>query len=128
MRRTLFAILLAVGASGCGGDPKPLPMAATLESSRETLLLVLDGWKAGKTFQELNAGSPPVQFIDDDLNRGSKLADYRIEGEGQTRGTGYSYIVVLKVQDKDGKTRDKKVAYAVTTDPKRSVTREDRQP
>src|SRR5262245_21637970 len=122
MRHNAILFGVALLSGGCGGNPKPLPMAATPESSRQALAAALDGWRAGKTFQELNDGSPPVQFIDDDLNRGAKLVEYKVEGEGQARGTGYSYVVILKVQGKDGSTtRDKKVAYAVTTDPKRAV-------
>ena len=49
------------------------------------------------------------------------------EGDGKVRGTGYSYVVTLKLQEKDGaKTRDKKIAYRVVTEPKQVITREDR--
>jgi hypothetical protein len=122
MRSTiLFTVALAL--AGCGGDPKPLPMAATPESSRAALVSALDRWKAGKSAQELQNGDPPVIFQDDDLNRGTKLADYKIEGEGQARGTGYSYVVALNLE---GKTR--RVYYSVVTEPKTAVTREDRSP
>ena len=67
--------------------------------------------------------------MDDDLTRGAKLLDYAIEGEGTPRGTGYSYVVALKFQDRDGaKTRDRKVAYTAVTEPNHAVTREERQP
>ena len=40
-----YPILLAVFAlAGCGGDPKPLDMAATPESSRAALVTALDAW------------------------------------------------------------------------------------
>ncbi|MDY3556669.1 hypothetical protein R5W24_005839 [Gemmata sp. JC717] len=124
-RLTLLAVALAV--TGCG-DPKPLPMAATPESSRAALVGALDAWKAGKTPQDLAAGSPPVLFVDDDINR-SKLADYKIEGDGLPKGTGYSYTVSLTLADKDAaKTRAKKVAYTVVTEPRLAITKEDRQP
>jgi len=128
--RKLFWICLSMGAamaSGCG-DPSPLPMAGTAESSREVLVAGLDGWKAGKSFEELNSGSFAVQFVDDDLNGGVKLLDYKIEGEGKAHGTGYRYVVTLKTQGKDGKTREKKVAYIAVSKPKPAITREDRKP
>jgi hypothetical protein len=129
MRRIL--ILAAVLAlAGCRGEPKPLDMAATPESSREALVAALDGWKAGKSYDELAALSPPVTLIDDDLTRGTKLIDYQIEGEGQVRGTGYSYTVTLTLQDRDGAKppAKKKVAYTAVSKPKLAIYREDRQP
>lgn len=126
----ILLFVAALGFTGCGGDSKPLAMAATPESSRAALVTALDGWKAGKTVQDLAAGSPPLLFIDDDINRtGTKLVEYKIEGNGQPCGTGYSYVVVLTLQDKDsGKTRDKRAAYTAVTEPKHAVTKEDRQP
>jgi hypothetical protein len=104
-------------------------MAATLESSRAALTATLDAWKQGKTREEMETMSPSLYFGDDDLNRGAKLLEYIIAGEGKPAGTGYSYIVNVKLQDKDtAKTRDKKIAYRVVTEPKYAVTREDRQP
>ena len=126
MRRiVLFAVVL--GLVGCG-EPKPPPMAGTPESSRAALVAALDGWKAGKSFQDLSSQSPSVTVVDDDLNRGTKLLDYKIEGDPTPRGTGYSFVVTLTLQDKDGKGRTKKVAYTAVSEPKQAVTREDRQP
>ena len=121
MRYTI--LLFALALTGCGGDPKPLDMAATPESSRAALVTALDAWKAGKTAQELLNGDPAIIFQDDDLYQKVKLADYRIEGEGQAYGIGYSYIVALNLE---GKT--KRVYYSVVTEPKLAVTREDRSP
>jgi hypothetical protein len=128
--RMVFWSCLSIGAalaSGCG-DPAPLPMAGTPESSREVLVAGLAGWKAGKSLEELNSGSSAVQFVDDDMNGGVKLIDYKIEGEPKAHGTGYRYVVTLKTQGKDGKTRDKKVAYIAVSKPKPAVSREDRKP
>ena len=121
MRLPLIAAA-ALAFAGCG-EPKPLPMAATPESSRETLVAALDGWKSGKTFQDLLNGNPSIIFQDDDLNKKTKLTDYKIEGEGEARGTGYSYVVALNL---DGKT--KRVFYSVVSEPKAAVSREDRSP
>lgn len=124
MRYTIL-LVAALGLTGCGGDPKPLPMAATPESSRAALVSALDGWKAGKSGKDLLNQSPSLIFQDDDLNRGTKLADYKIEGEGQAHGTGYSYVVTLTFADKD---KPKKVYYSAVTEPRLAVTREDRSP
>ena len=128
-RTILLAAALALTAGGCG-DPKPLAMAGTPESSRGALTAALDGWKAGKSFQDLIGQSPSLIFQDDDLMRGTKLLDYQVEGDGKPLGTGYSYVVTLTLQDKDGAKppAKKKVAYTAVTEPKHAVTREDRQP
>jgi hypothetical protein len=122
--RRLFPLCFLLLA-GCG-EPAPLPMAATPESSREALTAALDGWKAGKKPADLLAGSPPLTFVDDDVNTPATLTDYKIEGDGKPLGTGYNYAVTLTLQDKDGKTRTKKVKYTVATTPNRAVIKDDR--
>lgn len=124
--RRLPPLLALFLLSGCG-EPAPLPMAATPESSREALATALDGWKAGKKPADLFAGSPPLTFVDDDVNTDAKLTDYKVEGEGKPRGTGYNFTVSLTLQDKDGKTRTKKASYTVATNPNRAVIKDDRQ-
>ncbi|HEY1186848.1 MAG TPA: hypothetical protein VGE74_04280 [Gemmata sp.] len=127
MTTRLLLLTAALALAGCG-SPKPLPMAATPESSRAALTSALDGWKAGKTPRELAGGEPPLLFVDDDINR-SGLVEYKIDGPGLPNGTGYSYVVTLTLRDKGAATtRVKKVAYTAVTEPKHAVTKEDRQP
>jgi hypothetical protein len=125
--RRIIVLAVVLGLTGCSS--KPPSMAGTPESSRATLVAALDGWKAGQTSKDLSSQSPPLYFVDDDLNRGTKLLDHRIEGEGKPVGTGYSYVVVLTLQDgAEGRTLTRKVAYTAVTEPKLAVTREDRKP
>lgn len=128
MRRFVLLLpLVALALTGCG-DPPPLPMAATPDSSRSALVSALDGWKAGKSPKELLDGSPSLIFMDDEASAGSKLLDYKIEKDGEVRGTGYSYVVTLSLQDKEGHSRTRKVAYTAVSSPQLAVTKEDRQP
>jgi hypothetical protein len=124
----LIPLACAALLVGCGTAEKPLAMAATPESARAALGTALDGWKAGKTAQDFAGGTPPLLFVDDEINRGTKLTEYRVEGDGTPRGTGYSFVVTLTLQTKDGKARTKRVAYTAVTEPKHAVTIEDRQP
>jgi hypothetical protein len=127
MKRIIIP-LAALALCGCGGDPRPLSMAATPESSRAALVAALDGWKAGKTAEELSDQSLPVRLIDDDFHGGKKLLDYKIESEGKVRGIGYSYVVTLTFEGKDGAKRTtKKIPYNAVTEPKHVVSREDRK-
>ena len=129
MRRTAFMIVTTIAIGGCG-DPSPLPMAATLETARPALVAALDGWKQGLTYQELMDRSPSLYFRDDDLNRSLQLLDYSIEGDGQPNGTGFSFVVSLNIQDREGARPPvrKRVAYTVVTRPKTAISREDRNP
>jgi hypothetical protein len=128
MRHILIPLAVTIFASGCSSDAKA-PMAGTPETTRATLVVALEGWKAGKTYQDLSNQAPALYVVDDDLNRGTRLLDYQIEGEGKVLGTGYSYVVTLIVQDRDGARAPskRKVAYTVVTEPKLAVTREDRK-
>lgn len=118
LRIILPAVVLI--ASGCSGEPKSLPMATTAEKSRPALETVLNGWKAGKTADELKSMTPPHYFIDGDFTKGGKLSEYKIDGEGKPYGTGYRYDVTLTVGGKN-----KSVAYRVVTEPNTSISRED---
>lgn len=105
-------------------------MAGTPESTRAALTAALDGWKGGQNHQEMAGRSPPLYLLDDDLNSGAKLLDYLIEGDAQPAGIGYSYVVTLTLQNKEGTKAPakKKVAYTAVTEPQQTVAREDGQP
>jgi hypothetical protein len=124
MRLPYFpAAALLAALAGCS-DSRPLPMAATPEAARPALQAALDGWKAGRTPDELRSQSPPVYFNDADFGRGRKLADYRIEGDGTPVGTGLRFVVTLTLQS-NGKSTPRKLAYRVATQPTVSIYRED---
>lgn len=118
MRILMPAVLLL--AAGCSSDPKSLPMATSAEKSRPVLETVLNGWKAGKTAEDLKAMAPPHYFIDGDFAKGNKLTDYKIDGDGRPYGTGFRYDVTLTFAGKSSK-----VAYRVVTEPNTNVSRED---
>jgi hypothetical protein len=105
-------------------------MAATPESSQQALVAALEGWKQGDGFQELSDRTPSVSVVDDDLYCGLNLLDFRIESEGEPRGIGYTYVVSITVQDKNGAKSPvrKRVAYTVVTEPKHAIIREERKP
>jgi hypothetical protein len=125
MRKALC--LAALVLAGCS-EPKPLEMATTPEASRATLTAALDAWKAGASQADLSRRSPPVYFVDDDLERGRKLVDYQIEGEPRPVGTGLSYVVTLTVQDGTKAPVIRRLAYRVVTKPNQSVSREEGTP
>ena len=103
-------------------------MAGTAESSREVLVAGLDGWKAGKSFEEPNSGSFAVQFVDDDLNGGVKLLDYRSKARGRAARDRLSLRRHIENPGQGWQAREGKVAYIAVSEPKPAITREDRKP
>ena len=127
MKRTLF-LPLVLALAGCRGESPPLDMATTPEKSRAALTAAFDAWKAGGTVQTLAAKSPPVYLVDDSFTKGSKLVEYRFEGEPKIVGTGMTYIVTLTLQDGAKPAGTRKLAYRVVTDPNIAIFREDGAP
>ncbi len=119
-----WTLLLLVGLVGCGGI-QPLGLATTPEKSRQVIVAALDAWKHGQTRDDLTKQSPPVYFQDDDLYRGRKLVDYKLEGEPKVLGTGLSYVVSLTIQNGSASPATRKVAFRVVTEPNIAITRED---
>jgi hypothetical protein len=113
-----------MGVVGCGGA-KPLSLATTPEKSRQVIVSALDAWKNGQTREDLKKLSPPVYFQDDDLYRGRKLIDYKLEGAPKQLGTGLSYVVSLTIQNGSTPPATRKVAFRVVTEPNIAITRED---
>ena len=133
--RTAILCAAALALAGCGGAPKSLSVAGTPESCRAALVAALDGWKQGRAYQEMAEADPPILLRDDDFFGGAKLLDYQIEGNGELRGTGYSYVVTITLQRKEGKEgkgdkgpTKKKLLYNAVSEPKLAVYREDRKP
>jgi len=123
-----FLPLLVVALAGCRGESPPLDMATTPEKSRAALTAAFDAWKGGADSKALTSKSPPIYFVDDSFTKGSKLVEYRIEGEPKTVGTGMSYVVTLTLQDGAKPAGTRKLAYRVVTDPNIAIFREDGAP
>jgi hypothetical protein len=120
--------MILLGVVGCGGGANPLGPATTPEKSRQVIVAALDAWKNGQTRDDLHKQSPPVYFQDDDLYRGRRLIDYKLEGEPRERGTGLSYVVRLTLQNGSAPAATRRVAFRVVTEPNIAITREDGKP
>jgi hypothetical protein len=121
----LLLITPAVVLAGGCSDPQPPGLATTPEESRKVLVSILDAWKAGQTRGDLRDRSPPIYFSDEAMDRGRKLVDYTIDGDGVPMGTGLRYEVTLTLQEGDRPPATRKVAYRVVTRPNVSVSKED---
>jgi len=120
--RTAAVLAAAWIAAGCGDGPPP---ATDPAASKQDLAAALDAWKAGGAQADLAAKKPPVQVLDRDWERGAKVVDYRIEGEGQPLGAGVQWPVELTLVDPKGKSTKKRVVYVVNTGEVVSIARQD---
>src|SRR5262249_37802098 len=118
------AALGVVLAAGCGRYAPPPP--ADPAAARQALRSALDAWQGGDTVEALARGKPPVHVADDDWQGGARLLNYEITGEGEMLGLNLCCPVALSLQDRGGRTVQKKVRYSVGTSPVLTIFREDR--
>ncbi|MBM4077735.1 MAG: hypothetical protein FJ267_19065 [Planctomycetes bacterium] len=113
-----FAILLTIG---CGGSRiyKVNP-----DMARQTLISVLEHWKAGESLESLRDRKPEIVVQDLDWSSGSKLTTFAFEGDGESLGANLSVKVSLTLQTRDGTESKKVVKYLVTTAPVLTVFRD----
>jgi hypothetical protein len=110
---------LGLGLAGCN-PPRPDPSDATV--GRETLKNALDAWKKGDTLDAYRQAAPSVTVAERQWQKGTKLLDYEIDGDGQPDGFDVQFKVKLSVQDA-GKKSSEKAIYNVSTTPRLVVVR-----
>ena len=117
---SILLTLAAVLVSGCGDSMSAAPLDAS--RAREALKSTLDAWKSGAEPSSLASSSITAQDLD--WLGGSKLVDYRVEGEGKAVDSNLRVPVRLSLKAKDGKDVAKSVHYLVTTSPSVTVFRD----
>lgn len=117
---SLFAgIGLLMGCSGGTNYAPPAP--SSVAEALQTLNQALDAWKSGDKPEAL-AKNPNGIFIgDEDWSQGQQLSNYEVLGEGETWGSAVRFRVKLQLVEKS----TKEACYQVSTNPVRSVRRED---
>lgn len=105
----LFALL----AAGCGGGS--LPPKADADEARKTLVIALDGWKAGETAETLAARQPPIFF--NELKADQKLVSYTIADGHEMYGQSVRLSATLHLKMPDGSTKERKVSFLIDTAP-----------
>jgi hypothetical protein len=102
-----IASLLVLLPAGC---QKRLPPETDPNKARAALTAALDAWKEGRPPESLRALEPPVDFRDTHWDNGSRLIRYRVKAEERS-GVSVRFTVELSLQQKDGATRERVVAY-----------------
>lgn len=118
---TLSFALMGITVSGCG----PSSSASALEPdlARETLSVVLNGWKAGQAHDAWRAVDPEIVVQDLDWMSGAQLLNYKIIGPGEPRDANLVCEVELLLQRSGEPPVQRTVTYLVGTDPALTVFR-----
>lgn len=119
-----LAMGLGTLLAGCGANKVSKQPVVDEAKAKETLVVVLDGWKAGKKPEDFGSQSPVIIVQDIEWLRGAKLNDYTVTGKHTPKDANLISQVQLKMVSPEGKEVNKTVNYIVGTSPKLSVFRE----
>jgi hypothetical protein len=126
MKKTQLAWGGVVGLllfAGCGGQTLPPP--ADPEQGREALRSALDAWARGEKSDSLRGGTPPIQVVDGDWDKGLRLAKYQLAPADRMSDPNLLCSVQLSLRDGRGRALTKRVVYHIGTGPLISIVREE---
>jgi hypothetical protein len=120
--RLLFPAALCLSLlPGCGKGPLE---PADIDQAGPALRTALEAWKGGKSQQELAGQTPSILMNEDDWREGKHLVDYKMEEAGALHGRQVVWWVQIKLQDRGGKTEDRKAKYVIDTTPRIVIVRD----
>jgi hypothetical protein len=70
----LAIVAVALTPTGCGRGQSQ----GELLTAEQTVQTALETWRSGKSASSLKASTPPIEFHDDDWQRGARLVDFQI--------------------------------------------------
>jgi hypothetical protein len=120
MKHLVFATLCLGVVSGCSRGSKP----ADLDQAGPALRTALDVWKGGSSQEELASQKPSIIMNEDDWREGKRLMDYKMEEAGSMHGRQVVWWVQIKLEDKSGKTEDRRAKYVIDTTPQFVIVRD----
>lgn len=123
-RLSIFLLLIPGTALLAGCESRNPVFEVRPDQARTTLIAALDGWKVGRTIEDMKAENPSIVVQDVDWMGGQSLEDYELLGDGKPMGANLSIEVRLKLKDPAGKVTEKNVWYLVGTDPVLTVFRD----
>lgn len=119
----LVLLLVFLTIAGCGDSYNAAAHRVNPEIARNTLVSVLDGWKAGDKPDTWQQKSPSVVIQDFDWKGGAKLASYEILST-EAIDANLHCRVKLSLHSPTGAESEETVAYLVSTSPVLTVFRE----
>jgi hypothetical protein len=123
--RAAFAAAFVISCvPGCGDRPLSTP-SLDEDSARRTLSEALESWKAGRPHDRPSDSEPSLRVADEDWLGGSRLVSYLVLPGDQVVGGRLACPVSLELLEPGGRRVERRVTYAVGTDPIPSVIRQD---
>ena len=119
-RLIIFAVISLCFLQGCR---RGLDKAADADEGAKALRTALEAWKSGKPPEELRSANPSIVMNEDDWRTGKRLLGYKVE-EVALSGRQIRATVQIKLEDRDGKTRDQKAVYIIDTTPRLVIVRD----
>lgn len=110
-RRRFLAAVLPALALGCRRGHKF--SKDELEHARNALETCLESWKKGEMPEKLRSLPEPIDFAEEGPKIGLKLISYEILGSEHTDSEVMRFSVKLTVQDRRGKSEERRPTYAV---------------
>jgi hypothetical protein len=122
MKRVLFfvAVTLCLQAGCSNRSPAP---PSDAEAGEKALITALEAWKSGKSQDDLKNAMPSIIMNEDDWRTGKRLLEFKVAG-GSMTGRQVTCKVQIKLQDKEGKTAEKKATYIIDTNPRIVIVRD----
>ncbi len=119
-----LAAMVLLTLAGCSSGSAA--HAVNPSQARDALVTALDHWKKGDAPRSLSQASPSMTVQDFEWERGAKLLDYQILGDGQEKDANLSVKVRLTLAGDQprSKTVEKTVSYLVGTSPSVTVFRD----
>ncbi len=102
--RACLVLAALVALSGCAAKPD-------LGKASNVVETALDSWKKGEDPRQL--ASRGIEITDPDWSGGNRLLEYTVKSTTAQPQQGPRVVVVLKMQDRAGKTVQSEVAYEV---------------
>lgn len=92
--------------------------------AKQTVETALKTWQQGGKPEDLEQGTEPIEFHDDDWDRSARLIEYELrQSYMETDGTARC-AVRLKVQTDQKSPREIECTYQIVTEPKVIVARD----
>jgi hypothetical protein len=111
-------VALATLAAGCGSESQQ-----NLDLVRDSVVAALETWKKAERVDSLKSRSPPIEFHDDDWQRGARLLDYELTKTYCDTDGAARCAVTLSVLRR-GKPDTVKVTYQANTSTKIVIARD----
>jgi hypothetical protein len=120
LRYCVFIALFVCVLPGC----RRAVVNSDAEQAGPALRTALEAWKSGKSPGDLEGLNPSIIMNEGDWESGKRLLEFKMEEKGTLVGRQIQWRVQVKIQDKGGKTQDRRVSYTIDTTPRIVIVRD----